>query len=89
MQLCQLFASLAKVEISSTIDLGYLSFDINKPFLDQVDEILDALKNVYESCYRLYTKTKESFEKDPVDIDVDYGNTFEGFLETIVGGKEN
>ena len=88
-QLCKLFASLAKVEISSTIDLGYLSFDINKPFLDQVDEILDALKDVYESCYRLYTKTKESFEKDPVDIDVDYGNTFEGFLEIIVGGKEN
>ena len=43
--------------------IGSLSFDINKPFLDQVDETLDALKNVYESCYRLYTKTKESFEK--------------------------
>ena len=88
MQLCQLFTSLAKIEVSSTIDFGYLSFDINKPFLDQVDEILDALKDIYESCYKVYTKTKESFEKEPLDIDIDYGNTFEGFLETIVGKED-
>ena len=88
MKMCGVFATLAKVEIGSTLDLGYLSFDTSKPFLDQVDDTLKALKEVYESCYRIYAKTKESFEESPVDIDIEYDKTFEGFLEAMVGRTE-
>lgn len=89
-KLFTLFTALMHVVIDSTINIGYLSYDTDKPFVEQTEGVLKELKDIYKHCKHIYEKTKQSFEESPAeDIGVEYDKTFESFLKIVVGREED
>ena len=65
----KLYETLKSV-ISNTIEYVYVNYDINKPFLEQVEENKKILKDFYELIKGLFNVMKESYgikEGDSID----------------------
>lgn len=62
-EIVSVIGGLARSYINATINLGYVEYDINKPFIEQADENINKLETIYTDIAVVYNKLKATFEK--------------------------
>lgn len=78
----ELFVNLAKEYFISTCSLGYSNYDINKPFKEQAEHVIEELTALYKSLDAVYHHMEKIFIEDDVLKDKD-GNKYSSLKDFL------
>ena len=78
----ELFIELSKQYFISTCSLGYSNYDINKPFKEQAEHVIEELTALYKSLDTVYRHVEDKFIKYGVLEDED-GNKYSSLKDFL------